>query len=335
VLGGDHGVLARSRLASVHPVSAPGSEQSWHDPAAGSLALPDLPLTRAIDDRAARRRSPELLAELARDPATRVLDVAAGRARLADGPAARLRWRPPQADDVERLAVFLGEDSTGVAYVAVAVEAAADDPAWHGLRGLALALDPVEAGLVVQAVAVLNWHAAHAHCPRCGAPTEVVDAGYSRRCPRDGSQHWPRTDPAVIMTVVDDADRLLLGRHSGWPSGRFSTLAGFVEPGESLEAAVRREVQEEVGVRVGDVAYLGSQPWPFPSSVMLGFSGRALTTDVHPDGEEIAEARWFERAELRSLVADGVVGLSPRTSISRALVEHWYGERLPDPPPTP
>jgi NAD+ diphosphatase len=302
--------------------------------ASGSQSLPDLPLTRAVDDRAARRRGPDLMAALLADPATRVLDVAGGRARLVDGEPARLAWRPPAPEDGDRLAVFLGEDGAGTAYVAVAVDAPDDDPAWHGLRGLALALDPLDAGLVVQAVAVLNWHAVHSHCPRCGAPTDVVDAGYSRRCRADGSQHWPRTDPAVIMTVVDDADRLLMGRHAGWPSGRFSTLAGFVEPGESLEAAVRREVHEEVGVRVGEVAYLGSQPWPFPSSVMLGFRAHALTTDVHPDGEEIAEARWFERAELRSLVDAGVVGLSPRTSISRALVEHWYGERLPDPPLT-
>jgi NAD+ diphosphatase len=186
--------------------------------------------------------------------------------------------------------------------------------------------------MLVQAVGIFNWHAAHQHCPRCGTPTEVVSAGCTRRCPADGSEHWPRTDPAVIMTVVDDDDRLLLGRHAGWPSGRFSTLAGFVEPGESLESSVRREVMEEVGVRVGEVSYLGSQPWPFPSSIMLGFHSRALTTELHPDGDEIAEARWFERAELLDLVQRKVVGLSPRLSISRALVEHWYGEPLPDPP---
>ena len=132
------------------------------------------------------------------------------------------------------------------------------------------------------------------------------------------------------MTVLDDDDRLLLGRHVGWPPGRFSTLAGFVEPGESLEDAVRREVHEEIGVAVGDVHYLGSQPWPFPSSVMLGFRARALATDLQPDGVEIAEARWFTRKELLEQVRTGAVLLSPRLSISRALVEHWYGERLPD-----
>ncbi|MGN6612397.1 MAG: NAD(+) diphosphatase [Angustibacter sp.] len=301
----------------------------------GSLDLPELALTRAVDDRVAARRSPTLVAELLADPATRVVEVSRGRAQLAEGADDRLRWRAPDPADAPRLGVFLGEQE-GVAHLAVGRtddEAPDDDdPSWPGLRTLAMALDPVDAGLVVQAVAVLNWHDAHRYCPRCGAPTEVVEAGYVRRCTADGSQHWPRTDPAVIMTVVDDDDRLLLGRHVGWPSGRFSTLAGFVEPGESLEAAVRREVLEEVGLAVGAVAYRGSQPWPFPSSVMLGFTAHALGTDVRPDGEEIAEARWFTRAELREAVDSGVVGLSPRVSISRALVEHWYGERLPDAP---
>lgn len=293
--------------------------------------MPDLLLTRPVADRAAHRRTPELLPALVGDPATRVLEVASGRAQVDDADPSRLRLRRPEPSDAERLAVFLGEEQ-GESYVAVDVQTPDDDPTWRGLRALAPVLRPDHAGLVVQAVAVLNWHAVHRHCPRCGTRTEVTHAGYGRRCPADGSDHWPRTDPAVIMTVVDDEDRLLLGRHAGWPTGRFSTLAGFVEPGESLEAAVRREVDEEVGVSVGEVAYLGSQPWPFPSSVMLGFSARALTTELHPDGDEIAEARWFTREELLDHVQRRVVGLSPRLSISRALVEHWYGERLPDPP---
>jgi NAD+ diphosphatase len=292
--------------------------------------LHDLPLTTPITDRASRRRGPDLLPELMVDPATRVLEVADGRARTDAGSV--LRLRAPEPADAQRLTLFLGEDSNATAYLAVAVDAAADDQQWLGLRALAVALPAEQAGMLVQAVGIFNWHAAHRHCSRCGTPTEVVEAGYTRRCPADGSDHWPRTDPAVIMTVVDDDDRLLLGRHAGWPSGRFSTLAGFVEPGESLESTVRREVLEEVGVRVGEVSYLGSQPWPVPSSIMLGFHSRALTTDLHADGNEIAEARWFERAELLDLVQRKVVGLSPRLSISRALVEHWYGERLPDPP---
>ena len=123
----------------------------------------------------------------------------------------------------------------------------------------------------------------------------MENAGHTRRCVVDGSEHYPRTDPAVIMLVVDDDDRLLLGRQTSWPEGRFSTLAGFVEPGESLEAAVRREVFEEAGVEVGDVTYLGSQPWPFPSSLMLGFTAQARTTEVHRNDGELAEARWYTR----------------------------------------
>lgn len=292
--------------------------------------LPELPLAGGAVERAGHRRGDALLGTLLADPDTRVLEVAAGRCRLdEDG---RLLLRRPLRQDSARLAVFLGEDRRGTGQVAVAVDASPDDESWLGLRALGPRLGPLHAGLAVQAVAVLNWHATHPRCPRCGEPTVVVQSGYARRCPTDGSEHYPRTDPAVIMTVVDDQDRVLLGRHVGWAEGRFSTLAGFVEPGESLEVAVRREVAEEVGVRVGDVSYLGSQPWPFPSSVMVGFRARAESTTLRVDGIEIAEARWFTRAELPRLVAQGVVGLSPRLSISRALIEHWYGAQLLDAP---
>ncbi|GAA4346794.1 NAD(+) diphosphatase [Angustibacter luteus] len=303
------------------------------DPTLPDLSLADLPLTHPITDRAAHRRGPDLVPTLLADPGSRVLEVSDGRARV-DG--STLRLRAPEPADADRLAVFLGEDGDATSYLAVAVEAAveaaADDGEWLGLRALATTLPAEQAGLFAQAVGVFNWHARHGHCPLCGAATEVVASGYTRRCPVDGSDHWPRTDPAVIMSVVDEDDRLLLGRHVAWPTGRFSTLAGFVEPGESLESTVRREVFEEVGVRVGRVDYRGSQPWPFPSSLMVGFRGHAVTTDLHPDGEEIAEARWFTRAELLDQVRRKVVGLSPRLSISRALVEDWYGEPLPDPP---
>ena len=143
--------------------------------------------------------------------------------------------------------------------------------------------------------------------------------------------HFPRSDPAVIMLVTDSADRCLLGRGPTWLPGRFSTLAGFVEPGETPERAVVREVAEEVGVRVGSVRYVGSQPWPFPSSLMLGYLATALTTTIEVDGSEISEARWFTRDEVRTGVASGTLGLSGRVSIARALIEHWYGAELPEP----
>jgi len=308
--------------------------------------LTGLPLARATLDRAADRRGDHLLPALLADPATRVLEVASSRARVTGDPPA-LVLRAPQSHDVERLAVFLGREVDGsgpdVHHVAVVVEGpepagaaaarfdtGADADGWAGLRQVGSLLGARDAGLLTEATALLNWHATHPRCPRCGEPTVVIQSGWARRCPADGSDHYPRTDPAVIMTVVDDDDRLLLGSQASWPAGRFSTLAGFVEPGEPLEAAVRREVVEEVGVRVGEVTYLGSQPWPFPASVMVGFRAQALSTDVRVDGVEITKARWFTREELAAAVAAGEVVLPSRVSIARALVEEWYGGPIED-----
>jgi NAD+ diphosphatase len=187
----------------------------------------------------------------------------------------------------------------------------------------------------VLAVGLANWHATHRHCPRCGAPTVVEQAGFVRRCPADGSEHSPRTDPAIIVLVTDaSGDLALLGSSGRWGPGRFSTLAGFVEPGEAAEGAVVREVLEESGVAIGEVTYLGSQPWPFPSSLMLGFTARALDPDAVPqgDGVEIVEARWFSRAQVLAGIADGSLGLPPAVSIARRLIEHWFGAELPEPP---
>ena len=149
-----------------------------------------------------------------------------------------------------------------------------------------------------------------------------------RRCLADGSDHYPRTDPAIIVAVIDDSDRLLLGSAAAWPKGRFSTLAGFVEPGESLEGAVIREVAEESGIEVHSPQYLGSQPWPFPASLMLGFIATAVNTNEVPDGVEIMDLRWFTREELAAAVQNGDVTIPTGASVSRALIEHWYGGRL-------
>jgi NAD+ diphosphatase len=294
-----------------------------------NAALPDLALARAAVDRAAHRRTDESwLAVAWADPATRVLRVAQGRAAVAGDPPALVLGGPVDVPDDRRF--FLGVDDGGAAYFAA--EVGEPDESFQGLREVGALLGNRDAGLLVQAVALANWHAAHTHCPRCGAPTVVAAGGHLRRCERDGSEHYPRTDPAVIMAVVDREDRILLGRQVSWPEGRFSTLAGFVEPGESLEAAVRREVAEEVGLAVGEVGYLGSQPWPFPASLMLGFRARAETTEVHRVDGEIAEARWFTRDGLREAIRRGEVRPSPSISISRRLIEHWYGEPLPEPP---
>jgi NAD+ diphosphatase len=293
------------------------------------MTLGDLALNRATLDRAAALRTDaEALERLWKDPATLVLDVLPeSRFAVRDDPPV-LVLRPPGDEDVQRR-VVLGLDEAGTAYFAVLPEiddgGRPADPGSANLRDVGGLLPARDVGIAVNAVALANWHATHTHCPRCGAGTRVTFGGHVRECPADGSLHYPRTDPAVIMAVVDEDDRLLLGRQARWPERRYSTLAGFVEPGESLEQAVRREVGEEAGVEVGDVDYLGSQAWPFPASLMLGFVARARTVAISVDGEEIAQARWLSRAELADAVSTGQVLLPPRVSIARRLIEHWYG----------
>jgi NAD+ diphosphatase len=185
---------------------------------------------------------------------------------------------------------------------------------------------------MTEAVALANWHAVTTHCSRCGAETQPHSSGHARRCPVDGSDHFPRLDPAVIMLVTDPADRCLLARNAAWPERRVSILAGFVEPGESAEHAVAREVQEETGIEVapGQVEYLASQPWPMPHSLMLGFRVRATgSLQIEVDREEIAEARWYSRDELRAAIESGELLLPPPVSIALRIIEDWYGEDLP------
>jgi NAD+ diphosphatase len=184
--------------------------------------------------------------------------------------------------------------------------------------------------LFVEASAITNWHAGHTHCPRCGTPTEVEAGGWVRRCPADSTEHYPRTDPAIIVTVVGPDGRLLLGGGGPADAKNYSTLAGFVEPGESLEQAVVREVLEEVGVRVSACQYLGSQSWPFPASLMLGFTAVTEDAVATPDGVEVTRARWFSREELQDAVLHGDITISSRLSIARALIEHWFGGRIED-----
>ena len=298
-------------------------------------SLRNLSLSRTALDRAAHRRAdPGLFEELLSDPATRVLAVVDGSAEVLqqDGRPA-LALRSPLPADRTALAVFLGEDGDGTAYVAVDETAAdsADARDLRTLRQVGVELDDRDAGVMTTALGLLNWHRSHGHCPRCGAATQPQQGGWVRRCPADGSEHYPRTDPAVIMAVVDDDGRLLLARGPQWAERRYSVLAGFVEPGESLEAAVAREVREEVGVRVTDVRFLGNQPWPFPSSLMIGFTARALDTEFRLQDGEIAEARWVTREELLAELAEGTTGIAPRLSIARALIEHWLGEAPPVP----
>jgi NAD+ diphosphatase len=323
------------------------------------VVLERLALSRSTLDRAAHRRAEADLVEAAlAAPDTAVLLLHGEQApmRLASaGPS--LALLPPREalaalGDASAgcLPLFLGTDDDGRAHIALAVPAPAADHArdtggttpgppsiglpdatiWSGLRENGALLDDTDAGLLTTAVALANWHATHGRCAQCGDPTRVVQSGWSRTCQTCGADHFPRTDPAVIMSVVDADGRLLLGRQARWPQRRFSTLAGFVEPGESLEAAVRREVLEEAGVVVTVVEYRGSQPWPFPSSLMVGFHAQAVTTDVVVDDAELSEARWWTRQALARDVRDGTLLLPPRVSIARRLIEDWFGEPITD-----
>jgi NAD+ diphosphatase len=311
--------------------------------------LTGLVLARSGVDRASHRRADEQwLAAAWDDPGTRVLVLDGQQALVRfgeHGTAALVLVPPAQAPDGLRL--LLGVDEAGTGYFAVAGPEgglgaepvlppggplAPPEPGTcpASLRRAGPLLSDRDAGLFTHAVALANWHASHTHCPRCGTPTVPVAAGHARRCPADGSEHFPRIDPAVIVLVTDGQGRCLLARNRHWPPGRVSILAGFVEPGESVEQAVLREVAEETGLRVAEPQYLGSQPWPMPQSLMLGFRARADSgQEIRVDGQEIAEARWFSREELAAGVAGGAVRLPPPVSIAHRIIESWYGGPLP------
>jgi len=303
-------------------VSAAETEQLDDGPL-GRLAL-----SRSTVDRATPRRADGAWVEAAwDDPGSRVLVVSDSQApvRSVDG-------RPElvfvsSAEAPEGTKFLLGVDADDVAYFGVSVPGGAsrvrsgeDGVQPMSLRQVGALLSDRDAGLLTHAVALANWHDTHTHCPRDGTPTVPAPAGHLTTCPADGSEHFPRLDPAVIMLVTDPGDRCLLARNALWPKGRMSVLAGFVEPGESA-------------ITVGHIRYLGSQPWPMPRSLMLGFQAAAPAGQrITVDAEEIGEARWFTREEMLAAIGTGELALAPTSSIARRLIEFWYGGELPDGP---
>jgi NAD+ diphosphatase len=308
--------------------------------ATGFSPLDNLALARGTVDRVTERRTDKDWIDAAwKDPRSRLLVVREGTAlvREVGGQVELILVSPQEAPAGTRF--LLGQDSDGVVYFGVSGQSL---PGWPddgqaaggirpaSLREVGALLSDRDAGLLTHAVALANWHDTHTHCPLCGSVTVPDPAGHSTFCPVDGSEHFPRTDPAVIMLVTDPEDRCLLARNAAWPGRRVSILAGFVEPGESAEQAVVREVAEETSITVTNVRYLGSQPWPMPRSLMLGFRADAPADQVIAvDHNELVEARWFSRADLLAALESGELALPPQVSIARRIIEAWYGGPLP------
>ena len=258
-----------------------------------------------------------------------------GIAKLRDQPdARRLVWEngAPQVDEQGRLLwqaisgetpVFLGLEDGAPRFSTIPDGAAPIDARAH--FALLAMLDPAQAPIFAAALSLANWHRRHGFCSVCGKGTAPNRGGWSRECGACGNEHYPRVDPVVIMLAEHDG-RLLLGRQPHYPPGRYSALAGFVEPGETIEAAVARELKEEAGIEVADIRYLASQPWPFPSSLMIGARARALGDSLTVDTNELDDARWFSRDEVLSALAaseDAPFQAPPRSAIARTLLEAW------------
>ena len=301
----------------------------------------DLLFTRAGLDRAAHLRTDDAFLATLLTSDTKAIWVHRGESPLdADSNDHELavvdgeRVAAFVGGDLSRIS-FLGLDADGIAFIAVHLkerEELSGEQFWVGLRE-ARNLPDLHASAFVTAVGLDNWRNKHQRCTVCGEVLVVTQAGWTLHCAEHEMDHFPRTDPAIIVLVRDADDRAMLGRQASWPEGQMSTIAGFVEPGESAEDAVRREVFEETGVVIGKsnqaLTYCGSQPWPFPASLMLGYQALAQRNEINVDQHEIAEARWFTRDEMRSACESGELKLPPSTSISRQLIERWFGEPLP------
>ena len=300
-----------------------------------SVTFPHLELAADPHDRVGEHRADDAWLDRAwTDPTTRVVVVAGSRVRPT---ADAVPW--VSSADVPRAGtrVLLGERDGCVWFALVLDATYAEEEGWVGIRDLLPHLAGAgleQAPLVFHAIGLAEWLLATRFCPRCGGRLEPRLAGHELECVECHRRQFPRTDPAVIMAITHGEpgtpeEQLLLGRQDVWPSGRYSTLAGFLEPGETLEDAVRREVLEETGIVVGEVTYFGNQPWPLPASLMLGFRGRALSREIRVDGSEMQDARWFTRSDMETETAAGTLVLPAGVSISRSLVEDWYGAPLP------
>lgn len=307
----------------------------------------------ALDRAAQLRKDPAQQEMLLADPRAGVLPIWRGKPLISEGDTPHGGWLPPSHPSLAAAAeapMFLGLDEGAPRYVV-------DISAWNPpqipdeigafadlteqrhplieaahfaeLRNVMTTLSPREAELLATAKALIGWHQSHRFCASCGQGSTPVMAGWQRDCKSCGAHHFPRTDPVVIM-LITRGNSVLLGRNAAWPPGMFSLLAGFVEPGETIEAAVRREVFEETGVQVGEVSYLASQPWPFPASLMLGCRGTALSEEITVDPEEIESARWMRREE----VAEALRGAHPEMrpprpgAIAGFLLRNWVEDRL-------
>lgn len=304
---------------------------------------------RGAIDRAAHLRADPRLAD---SPQALCLPLWQGKPLIEPGPPPRLAWVPMAArifDTAQSAPVFVGIADGAPRF-------AREVPDWEGaetgprpffddsrdhhpalppgldfgdLRAIMAELSASDAGTAAAAKGILGWHATHGFCARCGAPSEVADQGWKRTCQACGAEHFPRTDPVVIMLILH-GNSVLLGRNAAWPPGMYSLLAGFMEPGESIEAAVRREVFEESGVRVGAVGYLASQPWPFPSSLMIGCRGEAEGRAITLDPVELEDALWITREQAMAALPgdDPGLRLARRGSIARFLIERWLADTL-------
>jgi NAD+ diphosphatase len=270
------------------------------------------------------RTSVDWVAGLWRSPDARLLKLDVAGKFTTNAGGSKLRMTKPFVEfDSQRHRLLGLLDGAAI----FAVEALTEGEV-HDLREVGAQLSDNERDIAAAASAINHWHRMEPLCPQCGGPTAVINGGFARHCDVCAQDHFPRTDPAVIVAVIDDRDRLLLGGHLAWGK-RVSVLAGFVEAGESLEQAIHREIGEEVDVSLAELHYFGSQPWPFPRSLMVGFFARAATTRICVDVDEIAYADWYTREELTSRLAAGDLGLPGPSSIASRLIQAWRDGNAP------